>query len=311
MNRDRAVADTALARHYGLGGSRLRLLSDGENTTFRVDADGGPFVLRVQRSTGSPWHPVRTDDMVRSELAWLTALRGDTDLAVPEPVPADGGEPMVSVDGRTCLLLRWMPGRFLDAGLRPVHLERVGRFTALLHEHAAGFRPPPGFVRHQVAEVSPEVTANAVAVVGERDAATVVAVLDRAAAARDDLGDDRDRYGLVHADLHHENYLFRPGGEPAVIDFDDCGWGHHLYDLAVTVSELQHLPDRERLRAALLRGYRSVRPLPDEQERHLDTFAALRCLLLAITFAEEKALPNTVRGLLDLLAEWLRGRMPW
>ena len=33
-----------------------------------------------------------------------------------------------------------------------------------------------------------------------------------------------------------KNYLFH-GGEVRLIDFGDCGWGHYLYDLAVTVSE--------------------------------------------------------------------------
>jgi Ser/Thr protein kinase RdoA (MazF antagonist) len=59
--------------------------------------------------------------------------------------------------------------------------------------------------------------------------------------AQRELGASPDVFGLIHSDLHQENYLFHRGRVRA-IDFDDCGWGHFVYDLAVTLSELQHLP---------------------------------------------------------------------
>jgi len=61
----------------------------------------------------------------------------------------------------------------------------------------------------------------------------------------------------------------------------------------------------------LLRGYRSVRPLSDDHEQHLDTLVALRSLLLAVTFAAEGTSQEDVRGILDQLREWTRGKMPW
>jgi Ser/Thr protein kinase RdoA (MazF antagonist) len=71
--------------------------------------------------------------------------------------------------------------------------------------------------------------------------AVVTAVLERARRTQNVLGYGPDLYGLIHADLHQGNYLFH-GDEVRVIDFDDCGWGHFAHDLAVTVSELEHLP---------------------------------------------------------------------
>ena len=97
-------------------------------------------------------------------------------------------------------------------------------------------------------------------------------------------------FGLIHSDLHQENYLFHRGRVRA-IDFDDCGWGHFVYDLAVTLSELQHLPDSAALRAGLLRGYRAVRPLPAEHERYLEVFHALRVLKLTLWFLEQRDHP--------------------
>ncbi len=108
--------------------------------------------------------------------------------------------------------------------------------------------------------------------------------------AQRELGTGPDVFGLIHSDLHQENYLFHRGRVRA-IDFDDCGWGHFVYDLAVTLSELQHLPDAAALRAGLLRGYRTVRPLPPEHERYVEVFSALRVLKLTLWFLEQRGHP--------------------
>jgi Ser/Thr protein kinase RdoA (MazF antagonist) len=75
-----------------------------------------------------------------------------------------------------------------------------------------------------------------------------------------DLGDTRDVYGFIHADLHQRNYLFH-GTTVGAIDFDDCGWGYYAYDMAVTLSNLEHLPVFPALQEAFLTGYQSVWPL--------------------------------------------------
>jgi hypothetical protein len=132
-------------RAYDLDVRGLAPLSHGDNTTFRVDAVGGErFVLRIHRPSR------KTPEVVRSELLWLAALQHEPDLAVPVPLPTRAGEllTVTSVPGvpepRMAVLLRWLPGRFLDAGLTSTHLERVGAFIARLHELGGCFAPPGG-----------------------------------------------------------------------------------------------------------------------------------------------------------------------
>jgi Ser/Thr protein kinase RdoA (MazF antagonist) len=76
------------------------------------------------------------------------------------------------------------------------------------------------------------------------------------------LGEGPDQFTLIHADLHLDNALFHRG-EVQVIDFDDCGHGYLVYDLAVALWELRHRPDYQAFQDAMLAGYGSVRPLPD------------------------------------------------
>jgi len=301
LTRLRRLA-TRVLDAYAVGQAELVPLAHAENTTFRVEARNGErFVLRIHRVSGSPLHPPRSLAEVTSEMLWLAAIRRDTGLSVPESVPANDGS-MVTLaydddlpEPRLSVLFRWQPGRFLDAGLGPVHLERVGRFMAELHDQASRFIPPEGFERWRIGDLSEDVCAFVDGQVREHGGPHAVAivreVVRRVKEARRNLGTGPDVYGLIHADLHQENYLFA-GGQVCAIDFDDCGWGHHLHDLSVALSEIRDRGEYDSLRAALLHGYRAVRSLPAEHERYLKTFNALRTLQLTLWFVERREDPS-------------------
>jgi Ser/Thr protein kinase RdoA (MazF antagonist) len=251
---------------YRIPISRLVPLVHEENTTFRAESpDGGRYVLRVSRPGK------HTLDEVRSEMAWLSALRAETPLMVPEPMTTRDGElaMLAAVAGvpepRIGALFRWVEGRFLNAGLTPQHLAQIGAFIARLHEHSAGFTPPASFTRPRVARVDAaweaETLPRVAAARSAGDVALLRATVAKIRAAVDSRGQGPDDHGLIHADLHQWNYLFQQG-EARAIDFDDCGYGPHLYDLAVTLSEVERHANFTALRAALLSGYRAVRPLP-------------------------------------------------
>jgi Ser/Thr protein kinase RdoA (MazF antagonist) len=61
---------------------------------------------------------------------------------------------------------------------------------------------------------------------------------------------------MIHADLHFGNLLLSQG-RIAAIDFDDCGFGFHVYDLVVPLKHLAKRRKREypRFKSALIEGY--------------------------------------------------------
>jgi Ser/Thr protein kinase RdoA (MazF antagonist) len=305
--------------NYPLPVTRVAPLKHEHNSTFRVwTADGRKFVLRIHRPGQ------HTLEAIHSELLWLEALNRDTQLEVPRPVPAKEGELFTRVEvedvpePRVCVLFSWLEGRFIDEHLQPVHLEQVGSFTALLHEHASGWSPPTGFRRGRVdvltaqargllwdlAETrspdgfvkypSDEDVDRCLRLISSVYPAEVVEAVDgviqRIRRALIELGHASEKFGLIHADLHQENYFFHQGRARA-IDFDDCGFGHYLFDLNVTLIEIQYLPRYDELRTAFLSGYRQVRSLPVEDEAYLDAFFALRHLQLLVWVLESRTHP--------------------
>jgi Ser/Thr protein kinase RdoA (MazF antagonist) len=300
IGRLRRLAAVALGA-YDLPPARQTLLAHLFNTTFRVETEQGQrYVLRIHRA-GTP-----TVESVGAEMEWLAALRRDTELEVPAPVPTRSGDLLTVAAARgvpqahICVLFRWLPGRRLRRGLIPAHLERVGELMARLQQHALGWGPSRGLARgrvdypieaarHAPDPFAPEIIQGIHALVAgtlsAAEAAPVTDVLELVREAEESLGIVGTNwksgggwpatFGLIHADLHYGNLLFGRGTVRA-IDFDDCGFGPLLYDPAVMLSALLGWPEYGALRAALLAGYRRVRPLPPEEEAHLDALVALR-----------------------------------
>lgn len=298
VRRLRRLAESALDA-YGLEGAGLRLLHHGENTTFRVDApDTGfsrraegrfidnRFLLRIHR----PGY--QTASTIASELAWLSALRHDACLPVPEPLRSRDGELLIKVsapgvpESRNCSLLRWQNGRKVGDRLRPRHFAALGRLMARLHDHVAGWQTPPGFVRRHW-DWEGLFGDNAGFNLRGREVWALVPPTyeepfkEVASDMRDvmkALGKGPEVFALIHADLslgRDGNVLFH-GDEARAIDFDDCGFGYWVYDFAVPLAHWRLSEDWSRVRSALLDGYAQARPLVEEQLALLDIFIAAR-----------------------------------
>jgi len=283
------VARRALAEHDVPADAALTLLNISENATYAVDnpATGGRTVLRVHR------HGYHDGAEIESELAWLDALRADAGVRTPEVLATADGRRLLALpeegsrDPRYVVHFEFLPGvepTPSDERL-PASFELLGAITARMHEHALGWHRPRGFTRFAWDHDGCFGTGarwgrwqEGVAIgTAERE------VLSRLEATlRDRLagfGSAPQRYGLVHADLRLANLLVH-GDETYVIDFDDSGWSWFLYDFGAAVSFFEHDPRVPELAESWVRGYRSVRALPPEDEAELPSFVLMRRLLL-------------------------------
>jgi Ser/Thr protein kinase RdoA (MazF antagonist) len=92
------------------------------------------------------------------------------------------------------------------------------------------------------------------------------------------FGSERDRYGLVHADLVPDNVMDTPSGLVA-IDFDDCGYGWFIWDLVTAVFWHLGEPSYQAALSGYIAGYRAVRELPDSHLAVVPSMLLIRALV--------------------------------
>ena len=306
---ERAIAAIA---HWNLPEQVPELIKYRENAVFKVKLAWGELAaLRLHRPA---YH---SEAALASELAFMASLR-DRGLAVPEPIPATNGALLVAFGEAPyhADLIGWMEGEPLgetgvpldEAGRDiPAIFGAVGREMALLHGAADAFRQPVGFERPAWDEAGllgdapfwgrfwdcPALPAD--------DRAYLTDLRKTLTARLSAIAPDLD-YGLIHADIVRENIFVRKGAV-AFIDFDDCGFGFRLFDLATTLLRNRREPNYPAFREALLEGYAAVRPQARESFAHLPLFLLLRALTYIGWAAERPDLPDNAERLQRYVAD--------
>lgn len=311
--------EPALAAWDGLAGATVQLINHSENRTYLVEAGArGRFTLRLHRQG----YQSRTS--IESELAWLTALRRDTDLPIAEPVAGKDGallQSLATPEGeRLAVLFHFLPGGepSPDSNLGNL-FETLGGFAARMHHHSINWQRPAGFDR-QVWQASTILDADAPwgdwrAAPGVTDAnRTVLDRLDAALWRRlADYGTAPDRFGLIHADMRLGNLLVE-GEQVHLIDFDDCGFCWFTYDFAAAISFHETNKAIPALKAAWLEGYTALRPLDAEDIAAIDSMVMLRRMALLAWIGshdDTRLAQQHMRGFADgtaqLAERYLRG----
>jgi Ser/Thr protein kinase RdoA (MazF antagonist) len=269
----------ALLPRYGLGpDTDLRLINRSENATW---AAGDGLILRVHRQG---YH---TAAEIASELAWLQALQG-TGLRCVEPVAAVDGTLLQVLEGQHVAGFRRIAAREVSEGDDLQHwFGELGRISAGLHAHARGWQRPAGFTRKRwdvdtILGPAPHWGdwRDAVGLDGP-GRAVLQRLSDDLTARLRAYGTGPERFGLIHADLRLTNLMLDDQGLWA-IDFDDCGFGWWLYDLAAALSFIETDPRLPVLIEAWCAGHAGVGP---EDRAIIPSLIMLRRLLLTAWLA--------------------------
>lgn len=311
------LADAALA-HWGLQGSQLELIKYRENGVFRVLAtDGQRYALRIHR------YAYHNDDELRSELQWLSALER-AGISVPQMLPALSGELFLTVqvaevpEPRQVDVMDWLEGEQLgsiegglaaDGAVEQIY-HTIGGLAARLHNQATGWALPDGFSRHAwdieglVGDKPFWGPFWELAALTDEQRALLLRARNR---VRDDLasyaGDpaNADRYSLIHADFVVENLLV-DGDSVRLIDFDDAGFGWHLFELATALHFEMEEAFFPAAFEAMVAGYREHRDLPDSQLAHMPLFFLARSFTY-LGWVHTRSETQTAKELTPMLVE--------
>ena len=287
---------TDLARNvlneWGVDGCEPRLIKYRENAVFEVTGpDGQRAALRVHRQ-GYHSHETLT-----LQLKWMSML-AENGLVVPTPIPANSGAITVDATGDGVPgtwkvdMLSWLDGRELGAVGEPLELDgrdvpalfhEIGKTMGTLHNLSTAWPERNTMVRHawdkdgfvgdqplwgefwKVESLTP----------AQRE--FFLRVKDALAEDLEAYGQTSDNYGLIHADLVPENVMLS-GDEVQVIDFDDAGFGWHMFEIVTAAFWLAEEPEFDSIQTALLDGYQSVRPLQQRDLDAMELFYAARSL---------------------------------
>jgi Ser/Thr protein kinase RdoA (MazF antagonist) len=269
---------------------RIEPIKVRENAVYAVHtAHGGRAVLRIHRLG---YH---SDEALRSELTWMRAL-GASGIEVPRPILSRDGHPFERIgsrevpEPRQVEMFEWIEGHQLgsvqqglstDEGSITRIYSTVGELAARMHNHSSLWQPPADFQRHSWCDEG---------LMGDSPLWGRFWELDELSEAQRTLfeslrlrlaqelgayGKTPDRFGLIHADLVPENILV-DADRLRIIDFDDAGFGWHLFEIATSLYFIRRENFFQTARDALVAGYRRRRPLPDEHLRLLPMFLAAR-----------------------------------
>ena len=273
LYRLRKLADAVLEK-FGFNQYRLSYLQHLVNTTFRLECHRGRFLVRIHRA--------KTQAAVASELAWLEALAHETiSVQIPQRT-LDGktiivGKQVGVPEPYPVTVLSWLDGEILPQDRRsPHHFYRLGQLVAKLHHHAQHWKPTFELDRPFYDSASVLRTDNIVTYkqLPENVQEHLQTLHEKLQEVEQRLGKNREQFGLIHSDLSFGNVLFTADAV-LPIDFDDCGFGYYLYDLAVILAGPWEKPGFQQRRDALLQGYRETCELPDA---HLNLIPALMAM---------------------------------
>ena len=292
----------------------LRLINISENRTYLVDASE-KFILRQHRNG---YH---TKIEIESELSWAQSLFDDHIITTPIARAGKNGELVQEVAGTHFALFDFIEGETPSENDNLVpKFKNLGGIAARTHLHSLSWRRPRGFIRKSWDldtilgqdpfwgrwQDGPNVTPE------------VAEVLDQAEkqvrSALTNYGKDKERFGLIHADMRLANLLVQDD-DLRLIDFDDCGFGWFLFDFAAAVSFIETDPQLPDLLNAWLAGFEELRALDDQDRAIIPSLVILRRLqLLAwigshMEATEPTALaPFFARETVGLAEEFLAGR---
>ena len=273
---------------WGLNDATLKLIKYRENAVFEVRNGITKTALRVHRPG---YH---SNEALNSEILWMKALDA-SGIAVPNVIPTTSGALFVALpmgDIKQNLqvdLFEWIGGKQLgsieDGVEDPADIkatyETIGGLAARVHNQSSKWMLPDNFQRHAWDEYGLASESHLWGKFWELEAgsASQTRLLklckDRLFADLSRLPKSAETFSLIHADIVPEN-LMVSGDQIKLIDFDDAGFGWHLFELATSLYFIMEKPYYEEAKTALFRGYKKHRTLNDDVHELLPLFFLAR-----------------------------------
>jgi hypothetical protein len=272
LTDDEAIA--IAADHFDIMAQQASRLDTERDDTFRLDAAGGTYVLKIA-------HPVDSRAAIDFEIEAVDyARRGDAALPLPrihESTSGDLAPALAEHDGRLARLFHWLPGIPLaDTEPNDEQVGELGRTLGRLTNALAGFGHPAAHRPFAWDAMQFPRLATVQDAVGTNLTGRVFEAFEANVAPREA---DLPRQ-VIHNDFNPGNVLVDPDGArfvTGIIDFGDAIDTARVCDLAVALSyELFPMGRNWHTARPFIEAYELVVPLEEVEREVLPTLVAVR-----------------------------------
>lgn len=267
-----------VATRYFSGDLTIELINYEYNATFKVvDSEGRKFALRMNINS------LRTIENLNAELAFVSHLSSNSKVNTAHVVRTLGGEETTSIRldladrDLHCVMYSWIEGEELGDEPTDEQLFALGAAMAQLHLATKSFELPDGAKLPRLDDFFWGTDDMLFSETSELDQVTQAALKLGVNAINEIVAELYSNASpiVIHADLHGWNVMWNEG-VLTVFDFDDCGIGLPIQDLATALYYLD-TPEQDE---ALKMGYLSVTALPEASDRTIKALALHRRILL-------------------------------
>lgn len=268
--RARKVALSAIQK-YNLEWDNIQFIQLSDTITYKIETStDNNYLLRIHSDRLSR-------EEIRPELLLLQALNKSKDLNVPEGMANCDGIYVLDIETETgyrrpyITMMRWIEGEKATGEFTDSQAYNMGVMMSRLHAAAKDFNAPSDFVRptwgvESFKREMAKLERYYERFLSEEGWKLYQDAAEKVVSQLTTMHPSEHNYGLIHADLHTGNMVFRDN-QPYPIDFGRCGYGYYLYDMAGTILELW-----PKHRWMLVQGYESMRKLEKDYIRDLECF---------------------------------------
>jgi len=270
-----------ILEHYDLHVVSHEHLRTSENAVIKLLSDDGrACALRIRKIIGT------YQEQIMSELIVLRDFSESTGADIPAPLATRSGELfcIVNDDGNDfmCIIFSWVGGVHLGGHeITPLHMTSMARAVAQLHRFSSSYHPPEKLFRPVYDDAwffgdkSWTASREFVSRLDPDDAAYLCAANDSIRERLRQYPNNAETFGLIHYDLHVGNFLFN-GDKANMIDFDECGFGWYLFDLAHILFEFIGDQRFDSFKKVAAENYGAGRVCPAYSDSDLNLFLALQ-----------------------------------
>ena len=280
----------AAMRCYAIQPDQITLLDGFESFIYRFERPDGRFILRIGHSGR------RSPDLIRGEVDWINYLADNGAPAARAILSQQGSlvEPLDDGHGEQFLCTAFVhaPGGHVRGDKVTDRLNyNYGRLLGKMHRLAKSYQVSnPAWARYTWD--SPQ-NSTGEAHMPAREALALQKYLQVHQYLRG-LPVDSESYGMIHQDAHPGNFFADEQDNLTLFDFDDCVFGHFIYDIAMVlfytaVNAPDPVAHTRQFMPIFLAGYRQENQLSAAWLPELPHFMKLREveLFAAIHFTSE------------------------